>query len=184
MSKTAIHKQRERTREYRLIPVTSCDLLRRNPQYLTEKQMTALKTSIQRDGFLVPILVRRARSGRYEVISGNHRFLAAQELGLQEIPAVVVALTKKQTQRIAVNLNTIHGDPEASLLAPYLTEMIDLDGIYLDDSLIQSLVEFDGRLRDSLAIMEIPTELDHDSSQTTIGSCVCPKCGKRHIRKS
>ena len=59
------------------------------PAILTPKQMDSLKTSIQRDGFCAPILVRPYKRGRYEIISGNHRFMAACELGMAEIPCVV-----------------------------------------------------------------------------------------------
>lgn len=36
------------------VPIEQLVALRRNPQYLTERQNSALKTSIERDGFQLP----------------------------------------------------------------------------------------------------------------------------------
>jgi len=47
-----------------------------------------LKASISREGILQPIVVRPAESG-YELIAGERRWRAAQELGLEVIPAIV-----------------------------------------------------------------------------------------------
>ena len=40
------------------LPLDTLHALRRNPQYLSERQMEALKASIERDGFIAPIVVR------------------------------------------------------------------------------------------------------------------------------
>ena len=48
-----------------------------------------LLISIRESGILQPILVR-PREGRYEVIAGNRRLQCARQLGLGEIPALVV----------------------------------------------------------------------------------------------
>jgi len=45
--------------------------------------------SIERVGFVAPLVVVE-RNGKYVVIDGQHRFLAAQELGLKQLPAVIV----------------------------------------------------------------------------------------------
>jgi ParB family transcriptional regulator, chromosome partitioning protein len=46
--------------------------------------------SVERLGFLAPVVVvERDAGGGYLIIDGQHRFLAAQELGLRRIPAVI-----------------------------------------------------------------------------------------------
>jgi ParB family chromosome partitioning protein len=45
--------------------------------------------SIERVGFIAPLVVVE-RDDAYVIIDGQHRFLAAQSLGLRELPAVVV----------------------------------------------------------------------------------------------
>jgi ParB-like chromosome segregation protein Spo0J len=167
-----------------MVPVDRCDMLRRNPQYLTPAMMDAMVKSIKRDGFLAPILVRPRKGGRYEVVSGNHRLMAAREAGLTEVPAVVAKMDDKQVQRAAVNLNTIHGDPTPELLAPFLAEMPDdvLADIHLQDDLLTSLCNFDASLAEALSRMERPERSwGREPSTSPIGQCICPTCGKHHI---
>jgi ParB family chromosome partitioning protein len=51
-----------------------------------------LVTSIERLGFLVPLVVvpKTGRPEEYWILDGQHRFLAAKELGLRTLPVVVV----------------------------------------------------------------------------------------------
>jgi ParB-like chromosome segregation protein Spo0J len=164
------------------LPLSSLIALRRNPQYLTEKQNEALKESIQREGFLSPVLVRK-NGKRYEVLSGNHRVGAARELNLERIPCVIMEhCTQRQAQRIAVNMNSIHGDPNVELLAPFLAEMDDktLGEIFLPKISIGELIEFDRTLELRLAELSVPDALDNEAVGN-IPECLCPKCGRRHV---
>lgn len=166
----------------RSVRLDRCVALRRNPQYLTPHEMDALKRSIERDGFLVPILVRSLRCGRYEIVSGNHRAMAAKELGHVRVPAVVAKMDDRSSRRIAVNLNTVHGEPTAELMAPFLAEMDaeTLAQVHLPDDMIAEIASFDATLRARLAALEVPSALDRDSAPN-LPMCVCAKCGRRHV---
>ena len=170
--------------KYVMVPTNKCRLLKRNPQYLTPKQMDSLKRSIERDGFLVPVVVRPMRKGEFEIVSGNHRFLAAQELGIKNIPAVVSDLKDDQAKRVAINLNTIHGEPNAELMAPFLAELPDdiLKDIHIEKNLLDDIFSFDDELKKTLERLEVPGRMNNESVTTTTTTCRCPKCGKVHIR--
>lgn len=159
--------------------------LKRNPQYCTPGQMDALKNSIVKDGFVSPILVRKMRGGKYEIVSGNHRVIAAREIGLSEIPCITVAMTAETAKRMAMNLNTIHGDPNPELVAPFLAEMDDatLLDIHLEESMIQDIVKFDEELHEKLKNLQLPASLDNESSKN-LPTCKCSKCGRLHIPKT
>jgi ParB-like chromosome segregation protein Spo0J len=167
------------------VAISDCLLLERNPQYLTPRQMDALKKSIGRDGFVVPILVRKHTKsrGKYEIISGNHRFMAAQELGMKAIPAVIARMSEKDAKRLALNLNLIHGEPEAEQLAPFLADLEDdvLADIHLEGRLLADVLAFDDILKERLDNLEGVPNVDNDSVTSPIGICKCPKCGKTHI---
>jgi len=167
------------------VPIEKLIMLRRNPQYLTPKQMNSLGESIRRDGFVVPCLVRPITGGLYEIVSGNHRFLAAKEAGLEEIPCVILEMCEQAAKRMALNLNTIHGEPSAELMAPFLSELDDetLSKIYLEDSALKDIMEFSEDLKSKLESMQIPSSFGAESPLSEIGSCVCPLCKKRHIKK-
>lgn len=156
--------------------------MKRNPQYLSEKQTEALKRSIERDGFLAPIVVRK-RGADYEILSGNHRVMASREVGDSEIACVLVhPCDDARAARIAVNMNTVHGDPTPELLAPFLADLDDksLLDIHMDENLLKGVLDFDSTLRQRLAELELPDVLNRGSVKGAIPNCVC-KCGHRHV---
>lgn len=159
--------------------------LKRNPQFLTPKQMESLKLSIKREGFVAPILVRPLPKNRFEVISGNHRFMAACELGLKQIPAVISNMSGNAAKRLAVNLNMIHGDQNVELLAPFLAEMPDsvLGQIHFEDDLLADLLAFDKELSERLDAMQVPDAMNNDSKTHKTKTCKCKVCGTVHIVK-
>jgi ParB family chromosome partitioning protein len=165
------------------LPLSEIVALRRNPQYLSEKQVEALKLSIDRDGFLAPIVVRK-KGAKYEVLSGNHRAMACRELGRESIDCVLVeGYSDAQAARIAVNMNTVHGEPTPELIAPFLADLDEdtMRSIFLDDALLAGIIDFDSTLAERLKKLELPDSLSRDSLKGTIPNCLCAKCGARHV---
>ncbi len=124
----------------------------------------------------------RKKKQAYEILSGNHRVIASREAGLTEVPCMLVdPCDDKRAARIAVNMNTVHGEPTPELLAPFLAEMDDstMKSLFIGAELLTGLVAFDETLRDRLSILELPEKMDRDSN-SQIPNCVC-KCGNRHI---
>lgn len=66
-----------------------------------KKDLQSLKTSISQEGLLQPILVRQIGDG-FQLIAGERRLRAAQELKLAHIPAIVCALTQERLLEIAL----------------------------------------------------------------------------------
>lgn len=56
--------------------------------YFNEQKIKELATSIQTNGLVHPLLVRRLDDG-YELIAGERRWRAAKEAGLSDVPAIV-----------------------------------------------------------------------------------------------
>jgi ParB family chromosome partitioning protein len=63
--------------------------LRQPRQVFDEEALEELKNSILEVGFLQPIVVREATGGSYELVMGERRWRAAQDLGLDLIPAII-----------------------------------------------------------------------------------------------
>jgi len=160
-------------------------ILKRNPQYLTPKQMDALKGSIRRDGFVAPILVR-TRGERYEIVSGNHRFMAAKEAGMELLPCVIREMSDKAATRLALNLNSIHGQPPVELLVPFLAELDDetLATVHIDAGELHDLYSFDENLKSRLDKLKIPDAMNTESPTHANKLCTCAKCGRKHFKPS
>lgn len=58
-------------------------------------EMGTLKESIKRHGIMSPITVEEISQGKYLLVDGGRRFRSATELGLKEVPAIVI---KPQTK--------------------------------------------------------------------------------------
>ena len=154
----------------RWLPIRRLRLLRRNPQYLSPHELSALQASIQRDGFLAPVLCRPHPAGGYELLSGNHRVIAAQSAGLTHVPALLAPLTDAQATRAAVNLNTVHGEPPAETLAPFLACLDDrtLPTVHLPDALRRSVLALDHSLMEAFAALQPPVQWNRSSPHTPL----------------
>ncbi len=73
-----------------LVPIENLEVIshqRKPSQY----HIKHLITSIERIGFLVPLIVVKEKTeDKYIIIDGQHRFLAAKELGIKELPVIIV----------------------------------------------------------------------------------------------
>ena len=78
---------------------------------IDRKRITELAKSIKRHGVLQPILLREikpaeAGQAKYQIIAGERRYLASEEAGLKEIPALVKVMSDEEalTAQIVENL--------------------------------------------------------------------------------
>ena len=73
--------------------------LTRNPYQprikFSESKLEELTNSIKKNGIIQPIAVRanKNESGKYEIVAGERRWLAAQRAGLHEIPVNILELS-------------------------------------------------------------------------------------------
>lgn len=71
--------------------------------YFEENKLQELAESIQKNGVLQPILVRKLDdSDTYEIIAGERRFRAAKIIGLESIPAIIKDSSDKEALEIAL----------------------------------------------------------------------------------
>ncbi len=82
------------------------DLLDRNP-YQTRTHINAagieeLAASIAASGVLQPITVRPIADGRYQLITGERRWLASQKAGKPTIPAIVRLASNEQAMEMTI----------------------------------------------------------------------------------
>ena len=69
------------------------------------EELDRLMESIEKSGVLVPVLVRPAADGNYEMISGHRRMAACKALGITELPAVVRDLSDEEAVIAMVDAN-------------------------------------------------------------------------------
>lgn len=75
--------------EFKLVPIDQLEVIshQRKPSNYHVKHLV---NSIERIGFIVPIVVVKESEDKFLIIDGQHRFLAAKELGIRELPVIIV----------------------------------------------------------------------------------------------
>ena len=79
-----------RQTEYRFIDLKRIQPNRLNPRLEFRKQgLDELADSIREVGLVEPVIVRPSGDGLYEIVVGERRYRAAQQAGLDRVPAIV-----------------------------------------------------------------------------------------------
>ena len=90
--------------------------LTRNPyqprETFNEAKLEELANSIRKNGIIQPIAVRTNKSevGKYEIVAGERRWLAAQKAGLHDIPVTVLDLSDVESLEVAIVENIQRDD--------------------------------------------------------------------------
>lgn len=123
------------------IPVGDLALLPGNPR---QGDIGAVSESMRVNGVYQPIIVNRGTlTGRpFEVIAGNHRAQAAQQLGHNTIPAVILDVDDEQATRIALadNRTSDLADYDNDALVAMLQNLPDLTGTGYDGDDLDDLL--------------------------------------------
>lgn len=67
-----------------------------------QDKLTELALSIQEHGIVQPIVVRTLENGLYQIVAGERRWRAAQQLELETIPVIIKDYNDKQMMEIAL----------------------------------------------------------------------------------
>ncbi len=90
--------------------------LSRNPyqprETFNENKLDELTKSIKKNGVIQPIAVRPKKNdpGRYEIVAGERRWLAAQKAGLHDIPVSILDLSDVESLEVAIVENIQRDD--------------------------------------------------------------------------
>ena len=90
--------------------------LSRNPyqprQHFSEVKLEELVNSIKKNGIIQPIAVRpiKSENGKYEIVAGERRWIAAQRAGLHQIPVRILDLSDVESLEVAIVENIQRDD--------------------------------------------------------------------------
>jgi ParB family chromosome partitioning protein len=149
----------------RVSPDVEIDLLEPNDYqprlHVDEARLEQLARSIQANGVLQPIVVRRLQDGRYQIIAGERRWRAAQRAGLSRVPVVVKEVTTTDRRRLlemALIENVQREDLNAIEEAQAYQRLIDEFGLRQEEVAAQV-----GKDRSSIAnylrLLKLPEEV-------------------------
>ena len=106
-------EERQETSKSNMVSISD---LSRNPyqprQNFKEEKLEELANSIRKNGIIQPIAVRlnKNETGKYEIVAGERRWLAAQKAGLHEIPVTILDLSDVESLEVAIVENIQRDD--------------------------------------------------------------------------
>ena len=109
-------KPQDKSQNTKLSNTVSISDLSRNPyqprQHFSEEKLEELANSIKKNGIIQPIAVRpnKIENGKYEIIAGERRWMAAQRAGLHEIPVTILDLSDVESLEVAIVENIQRDD--------------------------------------------------------------------------
>ena len=89
-----------------LVEVSKLKLDGENPNVMSEKQLARLKTSIEKWGFIVPIITNRDLL----VADGEQRLTVSKELGMERVPVIVLPIKDVDRRLLRQVLNKLRGN--------------------------------------------------------------------------
>ena len=145
--------------ELRELPV---GLVKPNPKQprtrFDAESLTALASSIETSGVVQPLLVRPLHDGSYELIAGERRWRAAQEAGLEKVPAIVRDPEQAERLQVALIENMVREDLNPVDEARACAALVEELGLSKED-----LARRVGRSRPAVSnlirLLDLPDEL-------------------------
>ena len=129
-------------------------------KHFDKQSLEELTSSIKEQGIIQPIVVRpdKLSEGKYEIIAGERRWLASQNAGLHEIPAVILNVDDIKLLELAIVENVQRQDLNSIEEARGYQKLID-DFNYNQEKLSQFIGKSRSYIANSLRLLSLPEEV-------------------------
>ncbi|MCB9546503.1 MAG: ParB/RepB/Spo0J family partition protein [Myxococcales bacterium] len=120
-----------------------------------DQRIAELSASIEANGILQPILVRRVSRERYEIIAGERRFRAARRAGLAEVPVTIRDASDSEAYELALVENVQREDLNPVEEALAYRHLADLRGM-TQEEVAQRVGKDRVTVANSLRLLKLP----------------------------
>jgi ParB family transcriptional regulator, chromosome partitioning protein len=129
-------------------------------QTFPPQELAELTASLKQSGLLQPILVRRKGDGMYELISGERRWRAAKEAGLETIQAIIRNCTDEESIVLALIENLQRQDLNPIETARAYHRMMNEFGL-TQDIIAQRVGCERSSIANAVRLLNLPVEVQH-----------------------
>jgi ParB family chromosome partitioning protein len=140
----------------RMLPVSKIEPNPHQPR-TSPGNLTELKASIKQKGILEPLLVRVVK-GKYQIISGERRFTAAKELGLAEVPCIILQASDEESLEISLIENLQREDLSPFEEAEGLYSLAKHFG-YTHEEIAVKIGKSRATVTETISLVNIPSDL-------------------------
>ena len=155
-----------------IIVEIALDEIKKNPYqprtYFNEEKLNELKESIEKNGLLQPIIVKKAVKGYY-IIAGERRYRAFELLDRKEIPAIIKEMTDEEMMVFAVLENLQREDLSALEESESYKNLMDKMSL-TQEELAKKLGKSRPYIANSLRLLKLPTEIKNKLEQGVIST--------------
>ena len=125
-----------------------------------EENLNDLTNSIKERGILQPIIVRKSNNvnSKYEIIAGERRWLAAQKVGLHNVPVVITEADDLKSLEFAIVENVQRHDLNSLEEAQGYKRLID-EFSYDQEKVSKFIGKSRSHITNSLRLLTLPTEV-------------------------
>ena len=129
-------------------------------KHFDKQSLEELTSSIKEQGIIQPIVVRpdKLSKGKYEIIAGERRWLASQNAGLHEIPALILNVDDIKLLELAIVENVQRQDLNSIEEARGYQKLID-DFNYNQEKLSKFIGKSRSYIANSLRLLSLPAEV-------------------------
>ena len=129
-------------------------------KHFSKESLEELTNSIKEQGVIQPIVVRPNKSfkGKYEIIAGERRWLASQNAGLHEVPAVILDVDDVKSLEFSIVENVQRQDLNAVEEARGYQRLVN-DFNYNQEKLSQFIGKSRSYIANSLRLLSLPEEV-------------------------
>ena len=138
--------------------------LTRNPyqprQIFNKEKLEELANSIKKNGVIQPIAVRpdKSNEGKYQIVAGERRWLAAQKAGLHEIPIVILDLDDNESLEVAI-VENIQRDDLNAIEEAKAYERLNKEFDYDHEKIARFMSKSRSHVSNTLRLLTLPTDV-------------------------
>lgn len=129
-------------------------------QTFPPQELAELAASLKQSGLLQPVLVRRKGDGMYELISGERRWRAAREAGLETIQAMIRNCSDEESILLALVENLQREDLNPIEMARAYQRMMNEFGL-TQDTVAQRVGCERSSVANAVRLLQLPIEVQH-----------------------
>ena len=120
-------------------------------------ELERLKGSIEKEGVLQPLVVRRVEEG-FQLVAGERRLRAAQELGLKKVPAIAVTVGDERLLELALIENIQREDLNPVELANAFRRLMKAKD-WTQEALAQALSLARPTVANLIRVLDLPEDM-------------------------
>ena len=154
-------EERQETSKSNMVSISD---LSRNPyqprQNFKEEKLEELANSIRKNGIIQPIAVRlnKNETGKYEIVAGERRWLAAQKAGLHEIPVTILDLSDVESLEVAI-VENIQRDDLNPIEEAKGYKRLNEEFKYDHDSISKLMSKSRSHISNTLRLLTLPSDV-------------------------